>query len=198
MDEDEAKVEQYFSIRGLSCSLFSKNEMRNSKTPDFRVSKNDRFAFFCEVKTSKKDSWLDEQLKKVRVGYIAGELRKDPIFNRITNDIYEASKQFDAVNPSQEFPNVLAIVNHDQQCGFNDLLAVLTGNFFADDGSMHPIYARFSEGRIKEKKDKIHLYIWIDEVKPDRLLFSQTNRPLHLNLCDFFDVNADDIRQIDP
>ena len=196
MDEEEAKVEQYLLDRGLSCSRFSKQEMRKSKTPDFRVSKNDEFAFFCEVKTSKNDSWLNEQLIKIRVGYITGGLRNDPIFNRLTDDIYKAVKQFDAVNPKQEFPNVLAIVNRDENCGFLDLLADLTGNFYADDGSVHPIYARFSEGRIKEKKEKIHLYIWIDEFRPDRLFFFQTNEAHHLKLCELFGVNADDIRQI--
>jgi hypothetical protein len=104
-------------------------EMRKSKTPDFRVSKGDDSVFYCEVKTSKKDSWLDEQMKKKRVGCIAGGLRNDPIYNRFTDDIHTAVKQFDAVNPDQEYPNVLALVNHDQNCGFLDLVAVITGNF---------------------------------------------------------------------
>jgi len=196
MNDEEAKIEQYLSDRGLSCSRFSKGEMRKSKTPDFRVAENDEFVFFCEVKTSKKDNWLDKQLKKVRVGYIAGGFRNDPIYNRLTYDIYKAAKQFDAVNSNQEFPNVLAIVNHDDQCGFLDLLAVLTGNFYADDGSVHPIYAQFSEGRVKEKKEKIHLYVWIDDYKPDRLFFSQTDEVHHLKLCELFDVNVNNIRQI--
>jgi hypothetical protein len=196
MEADEANVEQNFVNSGLSCSRFSKAEMRRSTTPDFRVNKNDEFVFFCEVKTSKKDTWLEEQLQKVRVGCIAGGLRNDPIFNRLTDDIYKAAKQFDAVNPDQKFPNVLAIVNHDKNCGFLDLLSVLTGNFYADDGSVHPIYAQYSEGRIKEKKDRIHLYIWIDEFNPKRLLFSQTVEAHHSKLCELFGFQPNDIKQI--
>ena len=196
MNADEATVEHYLVDRGLSCSRFSKIEMQKSKTPDFRVDKNGEFVFFCEVKTSKKDTFLDEQLHEVCGGCIAGGLRNDPIFNRLTADIYKAVKQFNAVNPKQKFPNVLAIVNHDKNCGFLDLLAVLTGNFYADDGSIHPIYAQFSKGQIKKKKDKIHLYIWIDEFKPDKLLFSQTVEAHHSKLFELFGIKTNDIQQI--
>jgi len=54
MDEEEAKVEQYLLDRGLSCSRFSKEEMRKSKTPDFRVAENGEFVFFCEVKNKQE------------------------------------------------------------------------------------------------------------------------------------------------
>lgn len=196
MKADESNVELNLVNRGLSCLRFSKAEMQRSKTPDFRVNKNDEFVFFCEVKTSKKDTWLEEQLQKVRAGCIAGGLRNDPIFNRLTDDIYKAAKQFDAVNPDQKFPNVLAIVNHDKNCGFLDLLSVLTGNFYVDDGSVHHIYAQYSESRVKEKKDRVHLYIWIDEFGPERLFFSQTVEAHHLKLCELFGLQTNDIKQI--
>ncbi len=196
MDEGELLAEKYLNDKDLSCSRFSKQEMRKSKTPDFRVSRNGEFELYCEVKTSKKDSWLNEQIEKVHVGCIAGGLRNDPIFNRLTSDVYQASKQFDAVNPHQVFPNVLAMVNKDENCGFLDLLAVLTGNFYSDDGTTHPICTQFSEGRIKERKERIHLYIWIDEFKPDRLLFSQTHEQHHLKLCELFGVEPDGIKQV--
>ncbi len=198
MDADEKSVEQYLDDRGLSCSRFSKREMRKGKTPDFRVSKGNDFSFYCEVKTSKKDDWLDKLIHKVRAGYITGGLRNDPIFNRLTDDIHRAVKQFDAVNLNQEHPNVLAIVNHDSKCGFLDLLGVLTGNFYADDGSAHPIYKQFSEGRIKGERDRIDMFIWIDEFKPDRSLFSQTNEQRHRKLCQLFGVDPNEIEQISP
>lgn len=195
-DPDEDKVKKYIEERGLSCKRFSKEETRAGKTPDFRVFQDGEFGFFCEVKSSPKDRWLDKQLENAPPGEIVGGGRSDPIFNRLTTDLHSALKQFEAVNPVQEWPNVLALVNHDDMCGFNDLIGILTGNFYSDSGNVHPIYKQFSEGRIKDEKGKIHLFLWLDDFKPDRLLFSQTNHELHLRLCELFKINMNEIKQI--
>jgi hypothetical protein len=199
MENDKKKVELFFENHALKISRFSKSEMRRGKTPDFKVhsdSSND-LLFYCEVKSIKKDEWLDTQIAAVPPGEIAGGLRKDPIFNRLTDDIYEASKQFDAVNPDLAFPNVLAFVNHDSGCGFLDLIAVLTGNAMTEGSGAIPIYRLYSEGRIKGKKDRIHLFIWLDDFKPLRLLFSQKNENHHKLLCSYWNINPATIKIID-
>ena len=81
-------------------------------------------------------------------------------------------------------------------CGFNDLLGILTGNFYANDGTAHPIYRQFSHGRIKDEKGKVHLFIWLDDYKPDRLLFSQTEEVHHATLCTAFGIRQDEIKQV--
>lgn len=196
MEPDEEKVEHYLDERGFTVERFSKKETRAGKTPDFRVSRNGEFLFYCEVKSSPEDRWLDEQLDSASPGELVGGARNDPIFNRLTKDIYEAVKQFDAVNEDQRHPNVLVLVNHDDMCGFNDLLGILTGNFYANDGTAHPIYRQFSHGRIKDEKRKVHLLIWLDDHKPDRLLFSQTEETHHAALCAAFGVEQSEIKQI--
>jgi hypothetical protein len=128
MDPDEERVKAYLENHGLTVERFSKAETRTGKTPDFRVFRNGEFLFYCEVKSSPKDKWLDEQLYNAAPGELVGGARNDPIFNRLTSDIHQAVKQFDAVNKQQKHPNILALVNHDDMCGFNDLLAILTGN----------------------------------------------------------------------
>lgn len=183
VNADENLVAEFFSKRTLTASEFQKHERRNGKTPDFRVFHKDAFAFFCEVKAVEIDK--------------AGGLRKDPIFNRLTDDIHTAVKQFDAVNPKVESPNVLALINHDRNCGFLDLIGVLTGNFIADDEQRHPIYKQFSEGRIKDEKARIHLFLWLDDFKPERLLFSQTHAEFHKQLCAWFGVDHNGIEQIE-
>src|SRR5205814_6233004 len=125
---------------------------------------------------------LDAQLAGAPSGELVGGASNDPTFNRLTKDIHEAVKQFDAVNKDRKLPNVLALVNHDDMCDFDDLLAILTGNFYADDGTVHPIYAKFSHGRIKDEKSTVHLFVWSDDHQPDRLLFSQTDEALHAEL----------------
>jgi hypothetical protein len=198
MDPDEQSAARRLERAGLTVQRFSKAQMRAGKSPDFRVLKEDEFRFYCEVKSSPKDRWLDQQIGVVSPGSVAGGARKDPIFNRLAADIHDAVKQFDAVNADRTHPNVLVLVNHDEQCGFNDLLAVLTGNFYAADGTVHPIYQRYSHGRIKDQKCRVDLYIWLDDYKPERFLFSQSNEIHHRSLCAIFGVNPDEIRQIDP
>jgi len=196
MDHDEDKVKHFLEERGFTVERFSKAETRAGKTPDFRVFQNGVFLFYCEVKSSPEDRWLDEQLNSAAPGELVGGARNDPIFNRLTADIHEAVKQFDAVNKDQKHPNVLALVNHDDMCGFNDLLGILTGNFYANDGTAHPIYRQFSHGRIKDEKGKVHLFIWLDDHKPDRLLFSQAEETHHAVLCAAFGVDQNEIKQI--
>ena len=184
MDNNEKKVKKYLESMDFTVECFSKAEMRDGKkTPDFRVSRNGEFLFYCEVKSSSPDILFD-------VG--------DSIFNRLTSYIYKASKQFDAVNSELQVPNVLALVNQDDMSNFHDLLEILTGNFYADDGSVLPISKKFSEGRIKEHKIKIHLIIWLDALDNFKLRgfwFSQINEEFHLKLCQWFGVNPNDIER---
>lgn len=194
MDQNEKTVSRYLRGRGLTAVRFKKIDTRLGKTPDFRVYSDGNFAFFCEVKASPKDNWLDEQQQQTAPNKIFGGLRQDPIFNRLTSDIHTAVKQFDAVNPQRVYPNVLALVNHDDTCGFQDLLAVLTGNFYADDGTSHSIYKQFSHGRIKEGKQRIDLFVWIDHHGPNHLLFSQADKVLHSLVAKAF--NSRGIMQI--
>ena len=196
MDPDEEKVKRYFEERGFSAERFSKTETRTGKTPDFRVFRNGEFLFYCEVKSSPDDRWLGEQLNRALPCKVAGGVRSDPIFNRLAKDIREAVKQFDAVNKDQRYPNVLVLVNHDDMCGFNDLLGVLTGNFYSDDGTAHLIYRKFSHGRIKDQRVKVHLYILIDDHKQPHLLFSQTEETHHAMLCTAFGIEQNEINQV--
>ncbi len=196
MDADEEKVKSYLEGCGFKADRFTKTETLAGKTPDFRVFQNGNFQFYCEVKAIPKDRWLAEQLNNAGPCELAGGARNDPIFNRLTTDIHTAVKQFDSVNLDQMHPNVLAFLNHDGMCRFNDLLGILTGNFFSDNGAVHPIYKQFSHGRIKDEKLKVHLYIWLDAHKPNRLLFNQTNANHCARLCALFGIKQNEIEQI--
>lgn len=180
MDAGEIIVAEYLMDKGFRPERFSKSEQRNGKTPDYRVFRDEEFAFFCEVKTIPLDTWW-------------GGLRNDPTFNRLSGDIHDAVKQFDAVNPKLEHPNVLAIVNQDFRTGFTDLVNVTTGCAITDEGA-HPIYRRFSEGRIKEEKSRIHLYVWLDNYKANRLYFNLGLRHHLVKLCSYFGVEPESIR----
>ena len=141
---------------------------------------------------------LDSQFETAAPGAQIGGVRKDPRFNRLTADIHAAVKQFNALNRNREHPNVLVLVNHHERCWFLDLLGVLTGHFYAEDGTAHAIYRQFSEGRIKADKARIDLYLWLDDYKPERLLFSQQHPLHHRSVCAAFGIKPADIHQISP
>ncbi len=183
MNNSEELVANELLKHGLVCQRFSKSEMKKGKTPDYSVNKDNQFGFFCEVKEVKKDNW-------------AQGLGNDPIFNRLTNDIHTAVKQFDAVNPDNNSPNVLAFVNNDRMCGSLDLLGVLTGKLLLEKGGMAEIYQKFSEGRIKSEKDRIHLYLWLDSFKANKFFFNQNNDKHLKRLCSYFNIDPNSIKPI--
>lgn len=50
MNDHEMLVANELSKHGLRCESFTKTEMAQRKTPDFKVFRGDEFVFFCEVK----------------------------------------------------------------------------------------------------------------------------------------------------
>lgn len=180
---------------GVEAVRFAKKEMRVGKTPDFRLLIGSDLYAFCEVK-SPRDEWLDNLLDDAEPDEIVGGLRNDPIFNRLSTMITTAVKQFDAVNPDRLLPNVLVFVNHDDNSHFSDLQETLTGMFHADDGTRYATMLNVSEGRIREMKSRIDLYVWIDG-RTKRVcgkFFSDSNRQHHDTLYSVFGEKEAKIR----
>jgi len=156
MNEAERFAEEYFKRYSLRPERFSKKEIRAGKTPDYRVFKDKKLVAYCEAKHLQRDDW-------------AGGQRPDPIFNRISNHIHEAVQQFNAVNPDRACPNILVFANSDTISDARDLDSVITGLFRVAGGADEAIYTQYSDGRIKEEKHSIDLYIWWDTPNtPDR------------------------------
>ncbi len=186
--DGEARVQEYLTTTGLRVERFTKAEMQQGRTPDFRVFSGDELAFYCEVKTAQEDEWLDKQLAAVPPLTIVGGGRPDPTYNRISSQIHSAVGQFDAVNPAMDVPNVLAIVNGDDGAGFTDLIQVLTGNAYCESGEIWPMFREYSEGRIREEKLRVHLYVWFNEWKAGdpQKFFPEVHAVHHAALCGHF------------
>jgi len=196
--DGEARVAQYLESLGLKTARYSKQEQRASRTPDFKVYSGESLALYCEVKTSQEDTWLDELLENVEPGTLVGGTRNDSTYNRVASYIQNSVGQFDAVNPSIESPNVLAILNGDTEAGIIDLLQVFTGNASCVDGSVWPMYREFSEGRIKESKLKIHLFLWFNDWKDSGPQFylpgvHERHTP---RLCELFGIDFDSLHRL--
>ena len=94
---------------------------------------------------------------------LVGGVRRDSTYNRISCQIHSALGQFGAVNPDMDHPNVLAIVNGDDGAGMTDLISVVTGNAYCESGEVWPTFREYSEGRIRDEKLRVHLYLWFNE-----------------------------------
>ena len=191
--QSEELVESFLGNYNLLMERFTKKEMRISKTPDFKVLQEGLLSFYCEVKNSEKDMWLDNLLDQANHFDLVGGGRKDPIYNRLGAHIHKARKQFEAVNSNEDYPNVLAFYNEDKLAGFLDLIAVTSGKFIADDGSEHQIFKQFSEGRLKDDIANIHLFIWLDKNNPHRFLFNTINSKYVDKLSSIFNIDKNSL-----
>ena len=153
LSSDEALVLGYWQGKDFELASFAKSEMRDLKTPDFRLSREGVEVALCEVKSFQRDEWLEDQLKHAAPGEFVGGLRPDPVFNRISNAVHTAFKQFESVNPAHRLLNFLFLVNHDTSAKPEDLDRVLTG-FEIPCSGVRSTCAQFSEGQIREEKHK--------------------------------------------
>ena len=178
----------FFTKHGLRSVRFTDQEMRQSKTPDFRIFKDTQFVLYSEAKHVQEDTWLEDQLSAAPPMTLVGGLRHDPAFNRLSGHIHEAAKQFKAVNPDREYPNVLVLTSSDRGCTFTDLIFTLTGNFYAESGAVDPIYKNISDGRIKAEKFTIDLYVFKDDfpggLDKEHIYFQNKGSEHYFRLCE--------------
>jgi hypothetical protein len=191
--EDEERISRLLAGNRLEARGILRETKLAKKTPDYFVFADGKPAFYCEVKSIIEDSWLTDLVSKAPEGKIVGAEKRDPTLNRITTKIHEAVTQFVSINPADKYPNVLAFVNHNKYCGYLNLCEALTGNFCTDKSERYPIYQRYSEGRIREEKNKVDLYIWDDELRGINYLFTSSNLEHLSAICGYFSIASHDI-----
>jgi len=160
--EDESAVASFWRGQGFEWRRFEKKETRSSKTPDFKLYRQGHLLAFCEVKSFQHDAWLDRMLDQAAPGQLAGGVRPDPIYNRISNAVHTAVQQLEAANPQHEHLNFLVLVNRGKSAKREDLTSVLTGYWDPLHGVFQETDSAYSDGRIREEKRKIDLYIWME------------------------------------
>jgi len=193
MNIDKNTVADFLRGYSLVAEKFSKKEKGQSKTPDFRVHKQNELVFYCEVKSIEQDNFEELVLKHgfyVRTG-------KNPIDDIISKKIHEAHKQFNTVNRGCNLPNVLVFVNHERtfEWKYGALQRVVAEVVPLSDGTYLQVGNRAIDGRIKTEKFDIHLYIWIDYFRHTEpgFLFSQSNKTHYCNLCKYFRKKPEEI-----
>jgi hypothetical protein len=123
MKEDQNRAIAYFKLKDIDARTISKK--KPGKTPDLNLYIDDTLFGCCEIK-----SIVDYD--------ILGD-RTDPTYNKIQNKIHEAAKQFADYNSDHSVPNILFLVNHYQNVGFQDLWTVLTGQVTPPHKTSEPL-----------------------------------------------------------
>jgi hypothetical protein len=188
----EFLVETYLSTRNLRLERFAKFERIGRRTPDFKAFRADELVFYCEVKTIQRDPWFDEVTQNCQPGTARISRRSDPTYNRLANHIHEAYEQLSSVNLTASVANVLAFVNCDRQCGVIDLHSVLSGNAYCSQTrEAIPAFKQFSEGRIRDEKFSIDLYLWFSSLEDANpaMTFSAPESEHAVKLANLFDVD---------
>jgi len=198
LSSDEAYVLGFWKNKGFEVASFAKNEMRDRKTPDFLLKRDGEEVALCEVKSFQRDAWLEEQLKESAPGELAGGLRPDPTFNRISNAVHTAFQQFESVNPDHRLLNFLFLINHDASARSEDLDRVLTGYENPRMGLLDPTCVQFSEGRIREEKYKIDLYVWSEGEIGSRAYRFLGNPKTQERVCDLLKLDLSRVKKFPP
>ena len=60
------------------------------------------------------------------------------------------------------------------------------------------MFREYSEGRIREEKLRVHLYLWFNEWKPGKpqMFFPEVHAFHHANLCQHFNVSPAAVKRL--
>jgi hypothetical protein len=196
LNQGEQAAADFFAKCGLRVQRFGKDEIWRGQTADFRIFRNKEFVMFCEAKHLQCNDWLHER-DNAAPGQIVGGVRTDSIFNRLTNHVHEAVKQFDSINPKHEYPNILFLANSDRVSDVLDLITALDGIFRTESGVREPVCTQYSEGRIRKEKFTFDLVIWLNvwmNKVPQRVWYPSIH---YQRVCELLDCDVHSNLQFD-
>ena len=138
---------------------------RNERAPDFELVRDGQLVFVAELKdierypASENRGWT---IPKPGDMHYPIAHRTDNAVSRVADKIHQAYHQL----KDFPLPRVLILLNHDSFVDVKDLEEAFTGEqLYADAvfSYVNTVSKKIAEGKIKEEKGKIDLYIWIEE-----------------------------------
>jgi len=136
---------------------------KNGKEADFEYCENNQRIFVCELKEyetmnpTEKSGWEKIHHSDGSIGYTRNCIAP----NKISRNIHKAFKQLKKYSE----PKILIFLNHYPGYDVRDLVDTYRGfcEYTVGDRIIKDsYYKKASEGTIKEEKNQIDLYIWID------------------------------------
>jgi hypothetical protein len=169
----EQYIQNLFKSRyGINLNKINEHGGNNGLTPDFECISYGQRIFVCELKEF-IDVPLSKKSGRTIINHPDGSIESygnDNAINRISKDIYKAHKQLSKYTE----PKILIFLSNTSLLNVRDLDETFNGfSILAVEGNTRyvNIYAkRASEGKIKDIKKKIDLYIWVESAD-DKIYF---------------------------
>lgn len=109
LEWEEQEVVEFFEFMKLKVERFpGKDSQRKRRTPDFIVTNENGFLFYCEQKTMEFENLMSGMSPKTAQ-------------DKLKNSMQRASGQFESVNPSRLVPNVLCWRSKNPQVNYTHL-----------------------------------------------------------------------------
>jgi hypothetical protein len=137
----------------------------NERAPDFELVRDGECVFMAELKDIERYPASEDRgwtVPKPGDMYYPFAHRTDNAVSRVADKIHQAYRQL----KDFPLPRVLILLNHDSLVDVKDLEEAFTGDQVYGNAVfsyVNTISKKISEGKIKEEKGKIDLYIWIDK-----------------------------------
>lgn len=148
------------STFGAAFRRLPESKEHGVKTPDLELLDGGRRAAVAEVKTLERTPRTEENGFRPEHG---GLVRDDNSAKRVGSWIHKAWKQLEAY---PDTVRVLVFVNDEDGADVHDLEEAFNGflDYGGDEvGTLRNVASRgIAEGRIRDEKGRIDLYIWID------------------------------------
>lgn len=147
----------------------------NRKKPDFHVlaKADDEFFFYLEVKTIEGPGESEGLLF-------------DPLFNRVSNDIRDARKQFENVDPEHNLPRVLLFLAEDFRIHGQTMFDFFSGRIEIEGEILREL-KRFRFGRVRDDLREIDLFVMLDRDNTPTFFYNETIPSKALALQEAFD-----------
>lgn len=160
MDEAEAFIRRRLQeLFGLEARKLPE---RVAPTADFELIREGKVVAVAELKTFDPRDAAEVELDCHDDDLIAGVLGNDNGTERVGNAINKGARQL----RGYECPKVLVLLNFDECMDESDLVAAYRGelNYIGSDGrtTIDRSAARVAEGRIREKKKLLDVFLWVD------------------------------------
>ena len=142
----------------------TKIQENNKITPDFILVHDEQRAFVAELKdlerhpASPDRAWTIPKPDDMHYPFAH---RTDNAVSRVADKIHQAYRQLKNFPP----PRVLILLNHDSLVDVKDLEEAFTGEQVYANAVFsysNTVSKKIAQGKIKEEKEGIDLYIWID------------------------------------
>ena len=169
----EQYIQNLFKSRyGINLNKINEHGGNNGLTPDFECVSYGQRIFVCELKEF-IDVPLSKKSGRTIINHTDGSIESygnDNAINRISKDIYKAHKQLSKYIE----PKILIFLSNTSLLNVRDLDETFNGfSILAVEGNTRyvNIFAkRASDGKIKNIKKEIDLYIWVESAD-DKIYF---------------------------